>query len=76
LCADAIVVVNWGPSARTCLSYTALQISIKGESEFSRRTCSFKLVTTKISATKKQKQKSSAAGSPFLVNFLAKQKSD
>jgi hypothetical protein len=48
------------------------QVSIKGDSEFlldARQ-------AAEIAATKKQKQKSGAAGSPFLVTFLAKQKSD
>jgi hypothetical protein len=53
------------------LSYAVVEISIEGESEFSRRP-----IGSRNSGDKKQKQKSSAAGSPFLVTFLAKQKSD
>jgi hypothetical protein len=33
ICAADIFVVNWGPSARTCLSYALFEISIEGESE-------------------------------------------
>jgi hypothetical protein len=47
-------------------------ISIEGDSEFSRRP----IYNRNISDNKTKKQKSSAAGSPFLVTFLAKQKSD
>jgi hypothetical protein len=47
------------------------QISIEGSSEFSRRP-----IGSENSGDKKTKTKSGAAGSPFLVTFLAKQKSD
>jgi hypothetical protein len=47
------------------------QTSIEGKSEFSRRP-----IYNRNSSDKKTKTKSSAAGSPFLVTFLAKQKSD
>jgi hypothetical protein len=70
-CAADISVVNRGPSARTCLSYALFPLSIDGESEFSRRP-----IHNRNSSDKKTKTKSSAAGSPFLVTFLAKQKSD
>jgi hypothetical protein len=70
-CAADIFVVNRGPSARTCLSYALFKISIERESEFSRRP-----VHNKNISDKKAKTKGSAAGSPFLVTFLAKQKSD
>jgi hypothetical protein len=53
------------------LSYAVLQISIEDKSEFSRRP-----IGSRNSGDKKTKTKSSAAGSPFLVTFLAKQKSD
>jgi hypothetical protein len=69
--ADAIFAAYREPSASTCLSYALFQISIKGNSEFSRRP----IPNINIS-DKKTKTKSSAAGSPFLVIFLAKQKSD
>jgi hypothetical protein len=59
------------------LSYAELEISIEGESEFSRRSRFYKSGHNKnISDNKTKKQKSSAVGSPFLVTFLAKQKSD
>jgi hypothetical protein len=51
------------------LSYALFQLSIEGESEFSRRP-----IHNGNSSDKKTKN--SAAGSPFLVTFLAKQKSD
>jgi hypothetical protein len=70
-CAADIFVVNRGPSARTCLRYAVYQTSIEGESEFSRRP-----IHNENISDKKTKTKSSAAGSPFLVTFLAKQKSD
>jgi hypothetical protein len=70
-CAADIFVVDRRPSARTCLSYAVRQISIEGSSEFSRRP----IHNINIS-DKKTKTKSGAAGSPFLVTFLAKQKSD
>jgi hypothetical protein len=47
------------------------QISIEGKSEFSRRP-----IGSKNSGDKKAKQKAARRGSPFLVTFLAKQKSD
>jgi hypothetical protein len=68
-CAADIFVVDRGPSARTCLSYAVVQISIEGESEFSRRPIHNRNISDK-------KTNSSAAGSPFLITFLAKQKSD
>jgi hypothetical protein len=71
-CADAIFAAYRGPSARTCLSYAAVQISDEGKSEFSRRP----IGSENSGDTKPKKQKSGAAGSPFLVTFLAKQKSD
>jgi hypothetical protein len=49
-----------------------MQIAIEGSSESSRRPIHHK----NISDNKPKKRKSSAAGSPFLVAFLAKQKSD
>jgi hypothetical protein len=58
------------------LSYALFQISIEGESEFSRRSRFYKAATTEISATTNPKTKGSAAGSPFLVTVLAKQKSE
>jgi hypothetical protein len=54
------------------LSYAAFQVSSVGESEFLLDAPQ----AAKIAATKKQKHKSGAAGSPFLVTFLAKEKSD
>jgi hypothetical protein len=53
------------------LSYALIQISIECESEFSRRP-----IGSRNSGDKKIKTKSGAEGSPFLVTFLAKQKSD
>jgi hypothetical protein len=70
-CATAIFAAYRGPSARTCLSYAVTQISIEGESEFSRRP-----IGSNNSGDKKTKQKVARRGSPFLVTFLAKQKSD
>jgi hypothetical protein len=58
------------------LSYAVLQISIEGKSEFSRRNRFYKSSGSRNSGDKKTKTKSSAAGSPFLVTFLAKQKSE
>jgi hypothetical protein len=48
-----------------------MQISIEGKSEFSRRP-----IGSRNSGDKKTKTKGSAAGSPFLVTFLVKQKSE
>jgi hypothetical protein len=70
-CADAIFAAYRGPSARTCLSYAVLQVSNEGKSEFSRRP-----IGSENSGDKKTKQKAARRGSPFLVTFLAKQKSD
>jgi hypothetical protein len=53
------------------LSYAVLQISFVGASEFSRHP-----IGSKNSGDKKTKQKTARRGSPFLVTFLAKQKSD
>jgi hypothetical protein len=53
------------------LSYAVMQISVKDPASFLAAR-----FATEISATKKQKQKRGAAGSPFLVTFLAKQKSE
>jgi hypothetical protein len=53
-----------------------MQISIESQSEFSRRGRLYKSGGSENSGDKKTKTKSSAAGSPFLVTFLAKQKSD
>jgi hypothetical protein len=53
------------------LSYAVPQISIAGASEFSRRP-----IDSENSGDKKTKQKVARRGSPFLVTFLAKQKSD
>jgi hypothetical protein len=53
-----------------------MQVSIEGESEFSRRNWFYKSGGSRNSGDKKTKTKGSAAGSPFLVTFLAKQKSD
>jgi hypothetical protein len=58
------------------LSYAVLQISIEGESEFSRRSLFYKSGGSENSGDKKTKQKAARRGSPFLVTFLAKQKSD
>jgi hypothetical protein len=52
------------------------QVSIVGKSEFSRRSQSYKSGGCKNSGNKKTKTKGSTAGSPLLVTFLAKQKSD
>jgi hypothetical protein len=54
-CADAIFSGYRGPSARTCLSYVACQISIEGESEFSRRP-----IGSRNSGDKKKKIKNAA----------------
>jgi hypothetical protein len=53
------------------LSYAVLQVSNEGKSEFSRRP-----IGSENSGDKKTKQKAARRGSPFLVTFLAKQKSD
>jgi hypothetical protein len=52
------------------------QVSIVGKSEFSLRSRFYKSGGSENSGDKKTKQKSGAAGWPFLVTFLAKQKSD
>jgi hypothetical protein len=64
--------VDRGPSARTCSSYALLDISIEGESEFSRRP----MHNRNISDNKYLKTKNSAVSSPFLLTFLGKQKSE
>jgi hypothetical protein len=56
------------------LSYAELQISIEGKGEFSRRTCSFKLVTTEISATTKPKQKAARGVRLFWLLFWRSKK--
>jgi hypothetical protein len=71
-CAADIFVMSRGSSARTCLSYSVSQLSNESDSEFSRRP----IHNRNISDKKNQKTKSSAAGSPFLLTFLAKQKSE
>jgi hypothetical protein len=76
ICADAIFADFRELSARTCLGYALFQISIEGESEFSRRSLFYKTAAADIAAAKKTKTKSGAAGSPFLLTFLAKQKSE
>jgi hypothetical protein len=58
------------------LSYAVLQNSIEGKSEFSSRCRSYKSSGSENSGDKKTKTKGGAAGSPFLVTFLAKQKSE
>jgi hypothetical protein len=47
------------------------QVSIEGESDFSCRA-----LANKNNGNKKEKQKNSKVGSPFLLTFLAKQKSE
>jgi hypothetical protein len=58
------------------LSYAVLRISIEGKSEFSRRNRFYKSGHNRNISDKKTKTKDSAAGSPFFVTFLAKQKSE
>jgi hypothetical protein len=71
-CAADIFVVDRGPSARTCLSYAVMQISIESESEFSRRP-----IRNRNISDKKAKTKGSAAGSPsFGYFFWRSKKSD
>jgi hypothetical protein len=49
---------------------------LKVQASFLAAAGSIKAAAAKIAATKKQKQKTARRGSPFLVTFLAKQKSD
>jgi hypothetical protein len=69
-CAADIFVVNRGPSARTCLSYAARQISIEGESEFSRRP----IHNRNISDNKPEKQKAARRVRLFWLLFWRSKK--
>jgi hypothetical protein len=61
--------MNRGPSARTCLSYTVIQTTIEGASEFSRRP-----MHHKNSSDKKTKQKAARRVRLFWLLFWRSKK--
>jgi hypothetical protein len=56
------------------LSYAVMQISIEGESEFSRRSLFYKSGGSKNSGDKKTKRKNGAAGFAFFGYFFGEAK--
>jgi hypothetical protein len=70
ICAAAIFAACREPSARTCLSYAVIQISIEGESEFSRRP----IGSENSGDNKTKKTKSGAAGFAFFGYFFGEAK--
>jgi hypothetical protein len=74
ICADAIFADCWGPSARICLTYAALQISIKSNSEFSNRDRFYKSGGSRNSGDKKTKTKKRRGGFGFFGYFFGEAK--
>jgi hypothetical protein len=69
ICAAAIFAAYREPSARTCLSYAVIQISIASSSEFSRRS-----VGSENSGDKKTKQKAARRVRLFWLLFWRSKK--
>jgi hypothetical protein len=69
-CADAIFAAYRRPSARTCLSYAAIQFSVEGESEFSRHP----IYNENISDNKPKKQNAARRVHLFWLLFWRNKK--